>query len=275
MPIVIFVIFIILLSSPTYAIDKHLQMKGINELRKAGLCTSTKVLPKESPYCIVSKKVCKKLGKLGGKYIEEICLEGEGCEWEIDNYAEGIFLKVGELSHIIFVEDDDSCSCHANGLGYIVFISGPNVEIFKKDLDTVDFVKVLKGKDGKDRLLIEGGSTHQGVYTRNIFFCDFKSLPKKDFYKEGCKSVGFIQGGGDIRDNKENIIGSMYVNLEPLPQKSENVYEFELEITKEYDKNRLVKSKKCYLKYKWDGINLISSLDNKKCLDAAEKFLNM
>jgi len=270
--IVIFVIFTILLSSPIYAIDKHLQMKGINKLKKAGLCASIKVSPKEGPCCIISKKVCKKLGK----NMEEICLSRGGCEWEIENYAEGNFLKAEELSYIIFVKDF-SCSGHANGFGHIVFISGSNVKIFTKGLETVDFVKVLKGKDGKDRLLIKGASVFQGQYTGDISFCDFKSLPKEDFYEEGCKSVGFIQGGGDIRDRKniEDVIGFVSVNLKALPQKSENVYEFELKVEKEYYKNKVVKSKKCYLKYIWDGINLIPSPDNKKCLDTAEKFSNM
>jgi len=47
----------VILGLPIYAINRDLQITGIDALKNAGICTSVKVSPVEEPYCIVD---CKK-----------------------------------------------------------------------------------------------------------------------------------------------------------------------------------------------------------------------
>ena len=57
--------------------------------------------------------------------------------------------------------------------------------------DQINFLAVLKGKDGRDRLLMKSESLHQGYYFEGISVCDFTSL-QKDLY-ELCEDIESLE----------------------------------------------------------------------------------
>ena len=57
----------------------------------------------------------------------------------------------------------------------------------------------------------------------------------------------------------------------PVTSGPEN-YVFEIRLRKLVNE-RPVALKRCSLKYQWDGVKLISSAENKKCLETVKRFL--
>jgi len=141
----ILVLIVILITLPVYAIDRNLRMKGIDALKNTGICANVrktsiysdlmgykkelmkiigeKIPSEEGPYCIVKDKISKDLGKCLS--TGQKCTE---CEWTVEGYAEGNFLKPGEIISIIIVRD--SCAAHVGSFGRTVFIAGLKAIIF-------------------------------------------------------------------------------------------------------------------------------------------------
>ena len=247
----------ILIALPIYAINRDLQIRGIDALKNAGICTTVKV-SKGGPYCIVD---CKKI------HGKEVCVDiaRKECKWTVENYAEGSFLKPGQIDSIVIVNDE--CAAHAGGFGETVFITGLKAKIFPYKLgDQINFLAVLKGKDGRDRLLMTSESYHQGYYFGRILVCNFTSL-QKDLY-DICKD---IEGLEDVKTFTDEGYTEFKIAIVPVRSESDN-YLFEIRLQKLINE-RPVASKRCSLKYQWDGVKLISSAENKKCLEAVKRFL--
>jgi hypothetical protein len=279
---VIFGLIAILITLPVYAIDRNLQMKGIEVLKNAGICASVKV-SKGEPYCIVD---CKKI------HGKDICfdIKRKECKWAVEGYVEGNFLKYGQINSVVIVNDD--CSAHAGGFGETVFITDSKAIIFPyKRWDHVNSLFVLKGKDGRDRVLMTGESYHQGYYFGGISICNFARLQEK-FYslfkhpkgfkeikimgeeeekfilEEDCKDVESLE---DVKTFTDKGDIEFKVAMVPITSKPEN-YVFEVRVQKLVNE-RVVETKRCSLKYQWNGVNLITSAENKKCLETVKKYL--
>jgi hypothetical protein len=139
-----------------------------------------------------------------------------------------------------------------------------------------------------------GESYHQGYYFGGISICDFVHLQEKfnslfkhpKGFKEVkimgekeeeekfilldkiCKNVESLEGVKTFTD-KGDI--EFEIAMVPITSKPEN-YVFEVRVQKLVN-GRVVETKRCSLKYQWNGVNLIPSAENKKCLERVKRFL--
>ena len=258
----IFILSVILIALPAYAIEKDLEIRGINALKDIGLCKSVKISPKEESYCILNDKICK---DLTGDSMTE-------CKWTVENYAEGRFLKSEKIDKIVIVRD--ITACHADGYGRTIIISNSRAKIFPRKIgDVVEFLSPLRGMDGRDRLLIKTSSGGMGYIHHDIYICNLTSL-NKDIY-DICKRAEYIERYVLGKDETEEFTFEMI----PITKSQEysgsiNSSEFLFEVDlQKIVREKPVSSKKCILKYQWNGLKLVPSSENRKCINIINKFL--